>query len=68
MIRSMEWDNTSISIRLNTMVSGRMMFVKAMELITTLMVTGMRENGIRICKMEVGLITTQMEIYIRVSG
>jgi hypothetical protein len=68
MIRSMEWGNISISIRLNTMVSGRMMFAKAMELITILMAIGMRENGIRICKMEVELITTLMEIYIKANG
>ncbi len=68
MIRSMEWGNISISIRLNTMVSGRMMFVKVMELITTLMATGTRENGIRICKMEVELIIILMEIYIKANG
>ena len=50
------------------MVSGRMMFVRGMELITILMGIGMKENGIKICKMEVGLITILMGIYSKANG
>ena len=68
MIRNMGWGNISISIRLNTTVSGRMMSAKDMELTTILMVTGMKGNGTKICKMEVELITIQMVIYIKANG
>lgn len=44
------------------------MFVKAMELITTLMAIDMKGSGIRIFKMEVGLIIIPMEISIKANG
>jgi hypothetical protein len=68
MIKNMELVSINILTRLSTMVNGKMMFAKDMELITIQMVIDMKESGIRICKMEAARITILMAIFIKVSG
>lgn len=68
MIKNMELVSINILTRLNTMVNGKMMFAKDMELITIQMAIDMKESGIRICKMEAAHITILMAIFIKVSG
>jgi len=64
----MEMGFFNISIRRNTMDNGRTMFVGATELITILTETGMKANGTGTFRTELELITTRMEIFIKVSG
>jgi hypothetical protein len=68
MIKNMELVSINILTRLSTMVNGKMMFAKDMELITIQMVIDMKGSGIRICKMEAAHITILMAIFIKVSG